>query len=125
MLPVINGHSPAGASSMQMIHFGQVIRSMLFRRYDFGSIGNMQEYGQLLPPLYWLSRVTAPVHMYNSFNDWLAPPEDVELLAWSLPNVRSRFLVPHAFFNHVDFVWAMNQRTLLHHRLLENMRASE
>jgi lysosomal acid lipase/cholesteryl ester hydrolase len=74
MLPVLKGHSPAGASAKQMIHFGQIIRGQLFRQYDYGAL-NLQQHGQLFPPNYDLSRVTAPVFLYHSTNDWLAPPE--------------------------------------------------
>jgi lysosomal acid lipase/cholesteryl ester hydrolase len=74
MLPVIMGHSPAGASAKQMIHFGQVTRSQRFRQYDYGAL-NLQMHGQLTPPLYDLSRISAPIYLYHSLNDWMATPE--------------------------------------------------
>ena len=121
MLPVIMGHSPAGASTMQMIHFGQVTRAWLFRKFDFGAL-NFQHYGQLYPPLYDLSKVRAPVFIYHSTNDWMAAPADVELLNSQLPNVYLKYLVPLTAFNHLDFVWAINVRSLVYNRLLQSIR---
>lgn len=121
MLPVINGHSPAGASTMQMIHFGQNVRARNFRQYDHGIFLNPIHYGSMFPPTYNLANVEAPVFLYHSRNDWLAPPEDVQLLFDDLPNVRVKHLVSMPQFNHMDFVWAINQRTLLHEHVLANM----
>lgn len=121
MLPVINAHSPAGAATRQMIHFGQVVRSRTFQMYDHGAL-NMIHYGQLFPPRYQLSRVTVPVSLYHSFNDWLAPPEDVQLLQNELPNVSLSYRVPQLAFNHLDFVWAINARSLLYDRIVQDLR---
>jgi lysosomal acid lipase/cholesteryl ester hydrolase len=72
MLPVILGHTPAGASTHTLIHFAQGINSGKFRQFDFGKCGNMKQYGQEEPPQYALQNVTAPVALYWSDNDWLA-----------------------------------------------------
>lgn len=122
MLPVINAHSPAGASSRQMIHFGQVIRSMLFRRFDHGISGNLAAYGQAFPPLYNLLRVTTPTHMYYGTNDWMVTPVDSLMLSTALPNLRFLYLVPHVFWNHMDFVWGLSARTLVYRPMLNRMR---
>jgi pimeloyl-ACP methyl ester carboxylesterase len=125
MLPVINAHSPAGASTMQMIHYGQITRSRIFRQYDHGIYLNPWYYGSIFPPRYNLSRVTARVAFYHSTNDWLATPEDVAILRNDLPNVVLNYLVPLPAFNHLDFVWAINVRRLLYNRMVEHMRQME
>lgn len=122
MLPVINAHSPAGAASRQMIHFGQVIRSMLFRRFDHGISGNINAYGTTFPPLYNLLRVTTPTHLYYGMNDWMVTPVDTSLLATGLPNLRLLYMVPHPLWNHMDFVWGLNVRRLVYEPMLERMR---
>lgn len=122
MLPLLNAHSPAGASSRQMIHFGQVIRSMQFRRFDFGLLGNWQQYGQATPPFYNLWRVRAPTHLYYGANDWLVVPLDVGFLNVGLPNVRLLYLVPMPLWNHLDFVWAMRVRQFVYQPLVTTMR---
>lgn len=46
-----------------------------FRAFDYGSQGNLRQYGTLRPPSYDLSRVTAPVYIFWSQTDVLATPE--------------------------------------------------
>lgn len=70
MLPVIQAHSPAGASTMNMIHYAQIVRSWTFRKFDHDAL-NYYHYNQLTPPLYRLSGHTAPVSFYHSQNDWM------------------------------------------------------
>lgn len=81
MLPVILSHTPAGASTHTLIHFAQGINSGEFRQFDYGKKGNMREYQQPSPPKYDLSKVTAPVSLYYSDNDWLAV-KDVSILSF-------------------------------------------
>lgn len=121
MIPLLNAHSPAGASSRQMIHFGQVIRAMLFRKFDFGA-DNLAIYGQLFPPNYNLLNVQAPTHLYYGANDWLASPSDTAILNAALPNVRLLYQVLMPYFNHMDFVWATNVRSLVYQPLVNTMR---
>ncbi|XP_039502057.1 lipase 3 isoform X1 [Drosophila santomea] len=125
MLPVIVGHSPAGASTKQMQHFGQLNRSGGFRQYDHGWLRNHWIYGTIEPPSYHLENVRAKVALYYGQNDWLAPPEDVEMLYRKLPNVVEKYLVDDKEFNHLDFIWGIDARELLWDRMLEIMRNNE
>lgn len=122
MLPVIKGHSPAGASAMNMIHYAQIVRSRIFRRYDHEAL-NYQRYGQLTPPLYRFTGHRAPVSFYHSTNDWLAGPNDVDILYAQMgaSQVQLKYLVPQATFNHMDFVWAINVRSLLYNRVVQDL----
>ncbi|KAH8282129.1 hypothetical protein KR054_005724 [Drosophila jambulina] len=125
MLPVIVGHSPAGASTKQMQHYGQLNRAGVFRQYDYGWLRNHWIYGNIEPPTYHLENVKAKVALYYGQNDWLAPPEDVEMLYSRLPNVVTKFLVADKEFNHLDFIWGIDARTLLWDQMLENMKSHE
>lgn len=71
-IPAILENTPAGASVGQLVHYAQGVNSARFRQYDHGLIGNMQRYGSTSPPDYPLGRVTAPVALHFSDNDWLA-----------------------------------------------------
>lgn len=91
---MIISHSPAGTSVQNMVHFGQEVRdgrskagfydlhynyNLRFQigtygRYDFGSIGNSNNYGQRTPPPYDATKVLAPVMTFWGDNDWLADP---------------------------------------------------
>ncbi|KQS70596.1 lipase 3 isoform X2 [Drosophila erecta] len=125
MLPVIVGHSPAGASTKQMQHYGQLKRSEAFRQYDHGWLRNHWIYGTIEPPSYHLENVQAKVALYYGQNDWLAPPEDVEMLYSMLPNVVEKYLVENKDFNHLDFIWGIDARELLWDRMLEIMQNHE
>lgn len=125
MLPVIMGHTPAGSSVDQMVHYGQSIRSNRFRLFDHGSVSNLLTYGRLNPPAYNLRNVRAPVALHYSLNDWLAEPVDVHQLLRELGNVVGGFLTADPNFNHFDFLWAINARELVYNQVLEVMRRYE
>lgn len=124
MLPVIMGHTPAGASTDQMIHYGQGIRAGHFRKYDFGAL-NIFHYGSFTPPNYKLGNVKAPVSLYYSLNDLLSEPVDVEKLWHSLGNPVHKIQISDPRFNHFDYVWAIDQRTLVYDRLVSILMSHE
>ncbi|EDW76558.1 uncharacterized protein Dwil_GK14601, isoform A [Drosophila willistoni] len=125
MLPVVVGHAPAGASTKQMQHFGQLKRSGEFRQFDYGWLRNHWRYGSINPPTYKLENVQAKVALYYGQNDWLAQPEDVEDLDRMLPNVVSKYLVDYPEFNHLDFIWGIDARELLWERMFDLMKEQE
>lgn len=125
MIPVMLGHTPAGASANQLVHYGQGIRRSRFRQYDFGMVSNLLRHGSISPPHYNLRNVRAPVALHYSLNDWLVEPIDVMKLQLELPNVIGAFEVPDPLFNHLDFVWAIDVRTLLYDRMFTIMRLVE
>lgn len=92
MLPVILGHTPAGAATQQLVHYGQEYESGHFRRYDHGWFQNYIEYKRFTPPDYNLQNVRAKVAIYYSVADALAVVADVQRLADELPNVVSNTL---------------------------------
>ena len=125
MLPAILGHVPAGSSTKQFIHYGQLKNSGRFRLFDYGWFKNLQKYGTFKPPSYDLSKVTAPVALHYSMNDWLADTKDVQKLEDQLPNVIKRYLVPQPKFNHLDFLIAIDSRKLVHDDVVQSIREVE
>lgn len=115
------GHTPAGCATNQFIHFGQVINSGHFRKYDFGPEENLLRYKQSIPPDYNLKRVTTPVALYYSQNDWMTTVPDIHILMKKLPNLVKSYLVPHKKFNHLDFLAGTQAPTLLFNEVLKNM----
>jgi lysosomal acid lipase/cholesteryl ester hydrolase len=107
-----------------MLHFAQIVRSGIFRQYDHGA-DNWRIYGQLYPPLYRFVGHTAPIAFYYSTNDWMATPADVATL-YNMMGGSSRvqllYHVPQISFNHLDFVWAINVRSLVYNRVVQDMR---
>ncbi|CAH0713078.1 unnamed protein product, partial [Brenthis ino] len=116
-LPVIFGHLPSGGSSKQMIHFLQNVVSKEFRKYNYGMKRNLKQYGSRTPPKYALHRVTAPVSLFYSDSDWLAHPDDVDLLYNKLPNAIDIYKIPLHTFNHLDFILAKDLKILIYKRL--------
>lgn len=125
MIPVVLGHTPAGAATNQLIHYGQLVRSARFRQYDHGFASNILTYGSRRPPNYNLRNIRAPVALHYSLNDWMAEPIDVDELHRGLGNPIGKFLVPDHRFNHLDFTWAIDVRTLLYNRVVEIMEIFE
>ncbi|KAG7201061.1 hypothetical protein KM043_017607 [Ampulex compressa] len=114
MLPLIFGHFPAGASAKQIVHYGQSILSRSFRKFDYGTVMNLKHYGSTQPPKYDLGRIKVPVAIFYSENDFLTAQADIQTLVNNLPNVVQTKKVEYAKFNHVDFLWGRDAKTLLY-----------
>ncbi|CAG7718918.1 unnamed protein product [Allacma fusca] len=114
MLPIIMGHTPAGASVRSLVHYAQGVNSGEFMQYDHGKQKNLERYGQEKPPRYDVSKITAPIALYWGENDWLGVKSDVARLAELLPNLQRKYRVVHDKFNHMDFLFAKNVDTLLY-----------
>lgn len=111
-LPVIYGHMPSGAATKQVAHYGQIATSGKFSKFDYGPDGNMQKYKTEDPPDYPVEKITTRVVIFAGGEDWLAAPEDVEILQSKLPNVEL-YKVKDKRFNHMDFLWAKDVKTLV------------
>ncbi|XP_042888749.1 gastric triacylglycerol lipase-like [Penaeus japonicus] len=122
-LPVMLTHTPAGTSVFTVTHYLQEIQSGNFQKYDYGEEMNLQRYNSRSPPMYDLSKVTVPVALFSSNNDWLAAPEDVERLALELPNVVYHKIVEDPMFTHLDFVWAKDADELVYKDVLRILAA--
>lgn len=119
MLPAILENIPAGAATDQLLHYAQEVNSGEFREWDFGLLENLQRYGNANPPEYPLERITCPIALHYGNNDWLAAVQDVERLAPRLNSSIGQFLVPE--FNHFDFLWAIDAKTLLYDNIMSLM----
>ncbi|XP_011684498.1 PREDICTED: lipase 3-like [Wasmannia auropunctata] len=106
-LTVIIGHVPAGASWKQFVHYGQgYINAGRFRQYDYGNEKNLRVYNSTTPPDYQLEKITTPIALFSSDNDWLANAKDVDLLSTKLNSVVFHCKTPaNSTFNHYDFIW--------------------
>lgn len=116
-LPVLMGHTPAGASAKQVAHYGQGVLSGAFRQFDYGTADNLEKYGSELPPSYALENIKAPISLFYSEADWLAHPTDVDKLYNRLNSAVDIHKIPYQQFNHLDFLWAKDFKVLVYVRL--------
>ena len=57
-------HTPAGTSTKTVIHYIQEIKSKKFVQYDYGKDGNLEHYGQEVPPEFDIKAVKTPIASY-------------------------------------------------------------
>ncbi|XP_048005090.1 lipase 3-like [Leguminivora glycinivorella] len=124
MIPVILGHTPAGASVYQLAHYGQVMASKEFRRFNHG-LANIGFYQSVTPPRYDLHKVTAPVFFHYSLSDPWAQVKDVERLGRELGNLRAKRVIPMATYSHFDFLMGINAKRLVYDQVISDMRSME
>ncbi|XP_011860688.1 PREDICTED: lipase 3-like isoform X2 [Vollenhovia emeryi] len=110
---------PAGTSVQAVEHFCQNIQINDFRMYDYGVAENYKRYKQKVPPNYDLKKITAPMILFYAENDMLVPKEGLLELSKRLPNVFLTEKVPYELFNHIDYVVAIDVKTLLYDRVLD------
>lgn len=116
-LAVILGHMPTGASTRQFVHYGQLVESQRFCRFDYGPRKNMIRYGQNTPPDYDLKKVTVPVVIYSSAKDWLSDQRDVDKLIKHLPNVLVHIQLSD--FTHVDYIYAAEAVNVIYDKIID------
>lgn len=116
-LPVIFSHQPSGASTKQVEHYSQAVMSGEFRRFDHGEAKNIELYGSKTPPEYAVEKITTPIVMFYSDNDWLVSVEDTDALRERLQNVVEVYQIPDPLFNHVDYLFAKDVKTLVFNKL--------
>ncbi|KAG5310984.1 LIPG lipase, partial [Acromyrmex insinuator] len=73
IIPILLSYYPAG-SSVQLLDYIQdhYIQNMIikkFQAYDYGYFDNYKQYGQIMPIIYDLNKVTVPLAIYYSTND--------------------------------------------------------
>lgn len=125
MIPAFLGHAPAGASIRQLGHYAQSINGGNFRRYDHGLAGNIAAYGQFTPPLYNLGLITTPTYLHYAVADEFVHPEDVYLLARTLPNVKMMLRTGREDFTHLDYVWGIDVAQLVNDNVVGTLRLAD
>jgi len=123
-IPVYVSHTPAGTSTDNIVHFGQMVKSKLFQTYNWGSDAqNEAHYGQKTPPIYDLNQVHVPTYLFSGSNDWLADPTDVAQLLGTLPTPTIVGHVELNEFNHLDFIWGMRAPAEVYQPIVKMMIA--
>uniref|UniRef100_A0AAR5PTV1 Lipase n=2 Tax=Dendroctonus ponderosae TaxID=77166 RepID=A0AAR5PTV1_DENPD len=119
LLPIMTKYTPAGASTKQLIHYGQEIQSGYFRQYDYGILSNMAQYGRVTPPRYDVTQITAPTYMIYSKNDWLSAETDVNKLCNKMGDgCKGKILMSDFKFNHLDYMFGIDAPTLVYSKVI-------
>ncbi|XP_057375194.1 gastric triacylglycerol lipase-like [Daphnia carinata] len=119
ILPVIDGHNPAGTSVRTAAHFAQNFNAgQTFQRYDFGPSENLLRYGQQTPPAYELSKVTSAVYIFWGESDKAVAPADVAWLASKLGNLKSSTRIEDPEWNHVNFLFSTDAKRLVYDKFI-------
>ena len=79
---VIDARPGSSASLNQIVHYGQLANSGVFKQYDWGSDkANIEHYGTKVVPLITLEKIKkVPVAMFVGLQDPLADPTDTKLV---------------------------------------------
>ncbi|KAF6200511.1 hypothetical protein GE061_004954, partial [Apolygus lucorum] len=104
----------AGSSAKTLYHCLQVMYSDSLRYYDYETEENVLKYGKPEPPEYDLAKITSPVSVHYSLQDFFFNTENVERLAKRLPNLIGKFAVSSSSFNHMDFMIGRHARELVY-----------
>lgn len=124
MMPMVFKHMPAGASSVQLMHYGQMKKSGRFAQFNFGPEENFQRYGTPIPNNYPLQRITAPVVLHYSLNDFFVSKRGVLRLQSKLSNSYLNE-IKDPTFNHIDYVYAKRVERILYDFVLELFHRSD
>lgn len=118
-LAVAFGHVLAGLSVKTLSHFGQLVMTGKFQRYDEDREGNIKRYGKPRPPRYNVSLVTSPVVLISAKNDWISTLQDVKILSSKLPNLVEEYIVPDPRWSHNNYVWGNNVTDNVYNKILD------
>ncbi|XP_050513539.1 lipase 3-like [Diabrotica virgifera virgifera] len=123
---LIYAHYPAGASTKQVLHYAQEVESGRFRKYDFGPTKNRYYYnGFQIAPDYNLSKISAPIHLIYSSNDWLSSEADVNILHGELKSCKEKYWVPLPTWNHMDYLFGKDAPKLVYSKVLNILEKYE
>lgn len=122
ILPNYMQHVSHAVSLKQLNHYYQLNLSGKFRQYDHQE-RNQKFYNSSTPPDYKLKNIIAPTYVYSGGCDALVAEEDVVELKEVLPNVRKYRNFKN--FNHCDFNYAKNARTIFYYDMLQEFNSEQ
>ncbi|XP_023235796.1 gastric triacylglycerol lipase-like [Centruroides sculpturatus] len=122
-LDVYFSHFPAGTSTKNIIHLGQLVNSKEFQKYYYGLLENLKKYKQVQPPKYDVRKIKTPIGLFWSLNDLLANTEDVDILRKNLPNLIVDYQVPLEEWGHLDFMFAKETKKYVYDELLRELKS--
>jgi pimeloyl-ACP methyl ester carboxylesterase len=118
--PMMIEHSPEGTSIKNIAHFGQMVNSGRFEKYDYGAIMNWKHYNQATPPKYDLTQLTVPTVLYYSTEDKLADEKDI--ITNMIPYLKSVIVEKYTTYSHCDFIWSLMATKDVYQSIIAHMQ---
>ncbi|XP_067129900.1 gastric triacylglycerol lipase-like [Centruroides vittatus] len=122
-LHVYFSHFPAGTSTKNIIHYGQMVNSKELQKFDYGPLGNLEKYKQVQPPKYDLTKIKTPIALFWSLDDLLADTKDVDIFRNRIPNLIADYQVCLKEWGHLDFAFAKETKKYVYDELLRVMNS--
>ena len=116
-------NQPGGASVQTILHYFQLSygSGTKFQKFNYGSPAiNVQKYGQIQPPAYNLSRISAQTELFAGFSDTICVLQDVQKLVQILPNAKLR-VIKDPEWNHYDFAYSSKVNEMVFDPLSRDM----
>lgn len=107
-MQVYFSQTPAGTSTLNLLHWIQGLISPTFQHFDHGPEANIARYGQVTPPSYDLSKISIPTALFYGGQDALATEDDVKRIREEMNPERIIHVQLQPLYAHMDFTWAMN-----------------
>ncbi|KFP87118.1 Lysosomal acid lipase/cholesteryl ester hydrolase, partial [Acanthisitta chloris] len=111
------GHSPAGTSVQNIMHWRQLAHTDQFQAYNYGPKENMKKYNQTVPPAYKIEKINIPTAVWSGGDDTFADPTDMARL---LPRITN--LIYHDHFpawGHLDFIWGLDATEKMYMKIID------
>ncbi|NXF08454.1 LIPK Lipase, partial [Smithornis capensis] len=112
-IDVYAGHTPAGASVQNIIHWLQVNISSCFPVQN-------RVFSCPFPPFYDMKNMEVPTAIWNGGVDCLADHRDAALLLPQIKNLVHHKLIPQ--WNHMDFILGLDATKILYQEMLDIMK---
>jgi len=119
-LPVYFSHNPAGTSTLNMVHWAQMVESPeeVLKYFDFGHWSvNMKHYGQRFPPSLDFSKFTVPAYLFCGGKDKNVSLRNCMQLYSLLPGKKDVFY--YDSYTHTDFIWGMDAASRVYSKILD------
>uniref|UniRef100_A0A8B9IRR4 Partial AB-hydrolase lipase domain-containing protein n=1 Tax=Amazona collaria TaxID=241587 RepID=A0A8B9IRR4_9PSIT len=116
------GHSPAGTSVQNFIHWHQVLAHNPFSKSSPCYISihpSLLPFLQSTPPVYKIEEISTPIAVWSAGQDKFADPKDMAKL---LPRIKN--LIYHEHFpswGHLDFIWGLDATEKMYQKIIELM----
>ena len=78
------------------------------------------------PPCYNVSQLSVPTMLFTGSNDWLADPQDVQILLDKLTAAKASFTVHNLpDYEHLDFIWGINANREVYDVIIDDIINTE